>query len=869
MEKIWNVQKLIEAIDNEELMLYVGNGVDMEANVEKRIVLFTHELKRSGAPSVLYNMSKVLLKLGYSVFLIADEDGELLEEFVAMGVNVILYTRLTNDPKWLVKIAEVFPKILVNTMVSMHIVTFLAPYAQTLYWWIHEAENAIEHWSEKVKEVPRVPALKLLAASKLIQKNLKQYWNMDSVLLNFYIEDVPAADVPKSEKINIINVGDVNGNKGQEILARAFDKLDENTKAKCDLYFCGDNQRYNEQILLEVLDFVDANENVHMLEGMPKAELYEVYDEVDIVVVASYYESTSAVAVEGLMKGKLCVCTQTCGVCEYLKDGENVFTFKRGDADSLCDALNRAINEYDTLDEVRRNGRKVFEQIYTEEVFTKNLTELLEGSVQINLRMNACTGCGACVAACPADAIIMTENEKGFLYPKIDNEKCIHCKKCVAVCPVNEKEANAPVKEGYALKRKDMDKLMESQSGGAFSAFAEEIISQGGVVYGVALNEECKATYIRVDAQEDLIQLKGSKYVQADLNNTYVRIKEDIKTRKVLFSGTPCYVAGLQKYLKNDNTDNLLTCDLICHGVPSPKLYKSHLEHLSERCGKKITDFNFRDKSYTGWHGHMETCTDDAGVQVAENVYANIFYTDACLRESCYSCQYANTERVADITIGDFWGVDKVFSDMDDNKGISLVLVNSERGRIFWKEFIKKADVEKRTAKIEKCLQRNLQIPTPRSKKTEEFWNDYLNCDYKKVVRKYGQPRLYERPNFSVLNCWQKKLEKAEGLTSILKARGVSKIFILGDKKNNQLAIMELKRGTIEVVGEIRFGNNEITQMVPIIEVDDKLAKEVEKIDTVLVTDESNMVDVLMALHKVNVPMEKVTPISFVVDEEV
>ncbi len=869
MGKIMNMQDIIEAIDKEELMLYMGNGIDMEAHVDKRIVLFTHELKRSGAPSVLLGMSKILVGWGYSVFLIADEDGELLEEFVEQGVNVILYTKMTTDPRWLVKIAEVFPNILVNTMVSMHVVIFMAPYAQKLYWWIHEAENAIEHWTEKAKEVPRVPALKVLAASPLIKRNLKQYWNMDSKVLNFYIDDVPATAVDRGEKINIINVGDVNGNKGQEVLAKAFTKLDEDTKAKCDLYFCGDNQRYNEQLLLQVLDFVDANDNVHMLEGMPKAELYDVYDQIDIIVVSSYYESTSAVAVEGLMKGKLCICTETCGVCEYLKDGESVLTFKRGDADSLSEALNKAINQYESLSEIRQNGRQVFEQVYAKNVFEKNLKEFLEGTVEINSRMNACTGCGACMTACPVDAITMVINEKGFGYPGIDNEKCIRCKRCEAVCPVNEVEVNLPVKEVYAFKRKDTDKLMESQSGGVFSTFAEEVIRQGGVVYGVALDEECKAIYIRVETQEELNRLKGSKYVQADLKNTYMCIREDIKTKKVLFSGTPCYVAGLVKYLKNENTDNLLTCDLICHGVPSPMLYESHLKYLSERYGKKITDFNFRDKKITGWHGHIETCTDDMGARVADNVYANIFYTDACLRESCYSCQYANTERVADITIGDFWGVDKIYSDMDDNKGISLVLVNSPKGRAFWQELTKKNEAEIRITKREKCLQRNLQIPTPRSKKTEEFWNDYLNFDYKKVVRKYGQSRLYERPNFSTLNCWQKKLENGKGLTQILSERDISQILILGDKKNNQLAIMELKRGSIKISGEIRFGNREITGLVPRVEIDDKLLQKVEKVDTILVMDESDMVDMLEALYKAGVPMEKITPLSFVVDEEV
>ena len=154
--------------------------------------------------------------------------------------------------------------------------------------------------------------------------------------------------------------------------------LDEGIKAKFDLYFCGENQRYHENLLLEILDFVDANENVHLLEGMPKEELYEMYDEMDIVLVASYYESTSAVAVEGLMKGKLCICTETCGVCEYLENGENAFMFKRGDAISLAQVLAKAINNYDELEYIRKNGRMVYEKIYTKEVFQEALIEVLK-----------------------------------------------------------------------------------------------------------------------------------------------------------------------------------------------------------------------------------------------------------------------------------------------------------------------------------------------------------------------------------------------------------------------------------------------------------------------------------------------------------
>lgn len=867
-EKI-NMKTLIELIDNDELVLYMGNGVDMDADAEKRIVLFTHELKRSGAPSVLFDMSKVLLEQGYTVFLVAYEDGELLEEFVALGVNVILYTNMSDDANWLVTIAKVFPIVLINTMPLMYLVNFLAPFAKSLYWWIHEADIAIHSWKSRSKELPKVPSLKILAASPLIQKNLKEYWNCDSELLNFYIEDVPAKCIERGEKLNIINIGDVNGNKGQDILVKAFDKLDEETKAKCDLYFCGENQRFNEKILLEVLDYVDANENVHMLEGMPKSDLYEVYDEVDIVVVASYYESTSAVAVEGLMKERLCICTETCGVCEYLKDGENVLTFKRGDADSLKEALDKAINQYAHLSDLRKNGRKVFENVYSKEIFEQRLIELLEGGIKINQEMNQCTGCGACMAACPVGAISMERNEKGFLYPSIDEAKCIKCKKCVVSCPVNSLPVNEASEKAYALKRKDKDKLKESQSGGAFSVFAEEVLRQGGVVYGVALDEKCNASYIRVDNEDDLIRLKGSKYVQADLKDTYTMIKEDIKDKKVLFGGTPCYVAGLKKYLQNEDTGNLITCDLVCHGVPSPKVYESHLEYLGKRFDREINDFNFRDKSYNGWHTHVETWTDKAGRRVVENSYANIFYTDACLRESCYSCNYANTKRPADITVADFWGIENVFPDMDDNTGVSLVLVNSDKGSQIFAKIIENGEVEIRETETRKCLQRNLQIPTPRPSSTEEFWHDYFNYDYRKIVRKYGQINFYNRANFSVLNCWQNKLDRGESLASKLLERKISRIIVMGDRKNNELAIMELKKANCFVMGEIQYKDEGVSEKVPTIPLDENLVKLLEKADTILVTNESDMVDILTELYKVKVPMEKITPISFVVDEEV
>ena len=378
MENMWTVQKIIEEIDRDNLMLYVGCGVELEKRIENRIVLFTHELKRSGAPSVLLDMAKVLVEIGYTVFLVADEEGELLGDFIECGVNVVLYPEMVNNPRWIIKIAEVFPEIVINTMVLMHFVDFLGTYARALYWWIHEAEISIASWAERFAAIKSGENLEIWAASPLIKKNIRDYWGRDTKLLNFYIEDVPCNKSWTKKKINIINVGEVNGNKGQDILVSAFEKLDKATRDKCELFFCGCNQRYNKELLLKLLDYIDMRENVHLLEGKPKEELYELYDEMDIVVVASYYESTSAVAVEGMMKEKLCICTETCGVCEYLENGKSALMFPRGDAVSLAKVLTKEVEQYDELEDVRKSGRKVYEENYTKTIFKKKILELLK-----------------------------------------------------------------------------------------------------------------------------------------------------------------------------------------------------------------------------------------------------------------------------------------------------------------------------------------------------------------------------------------------------------------------------------------------------------------------------------------------------------
>ena len=376
------MEELLAEIDNDNLVVYLGNGVGLEDSVEKRVILFTHKVERAGAPCVLVDMARVYIDMGYQVFIISHEDGEYSNDIINAGINYIYYEKYPEDLEWLKKIGEVFPTIVINTLLLIYIAEFLVPFSKQILWWIHEAEMVIENWADVLMKMPKTPVLKILAASPLIQKNLKDYAGLDSELLNFYVEDAPCQKVSqKKDVINIFNVGNINGNKGQDVLAKAYDLLDDETKAKSNLFFLTCNDYVKKELALSILDYVDTHENVHIMEGMPKEELYEVYEEMDIIVVASYYESTSAVAVEGMMKERLCICTETCGVCKYLEDGKSALMFKRGDAVGLSKVLHKAINHYDEFESMRKNGRAIYEQVYTKEIFKQKLQEIMKNKL--------------------------------------------------------------------------------------------------------------------------------------------------------------------------------------------------------------------------------------------------------------------------------------------------------------------------------------------------------------------------------------------------------------------------------------------------------------------------------------------------------
>lgn len=277
----------------------------------------------------------------------------------------------------------------------------------------------------------------------------------------------------------------------------------------------------------------------------------------------------------------------------------------------------------------------------------------------------------------------MVEDNEGFVYPQITNEdQCIKCGKCIAVCPVKnsiEKE-NAPI--AYAVKNKDISIQKQSSSGGVFSALASLIMKNGGVVYGVSV-DNFKAYHAKADNLERLSEFRGSKYVQSDLQNTFKEIKEDLKKgTTVMFSGTPCQVEGLITFL-GKKYHNLITIDFACHGVPSPKTFRLYMSNLQEKYEKKLSKVNFRDKKIN-WKRFSFTAEFSDGSQFSEplekNLYLRGFTDNLFLRPSCYDCAFKKAFRVSDITLADFWGIQDAYPEYYDEMGVSLCCANSLRG---------------------------------------------------------------------------------------------------------------------------------------------------------------------------------------------
>lgn len=294
-----------------------------------------------------------------------------------------------------------------------------------------------------------------------------------------------------------------------------------------------------------------------------------------------------------------------------------------------------------------------------------------------------CCGCGACASVCPKNCISFAADGEGFLYPSVDEKNCVGCNACERACPMlSEPEKNTAVRACAVINR-DKETRLNSSSGGVFGLLSEDVLSNGGAVFGAAFDESFAVRHICAHTADELPLLQGSKYVQSNTTGLFETVKQLLDSdRQVLFSGTPCQVAGLKKSL-GKNYPNLLTVDLVCHGVPSPAAWQTYLAFTNKKYSAEPVFVNFRSK-VSGWKNYSVEMKFKNGKTmrecVADNLYMKAFLCNLSLRPSCYNCPFKGLERVSDITLADFWGVEHVCPEMNDGLGTSLVLVNSNSG---------------------------------------------------------------------------------------------------------------------------------------------------------------------------------------------
>ena len=353
------------------------------------------------------------------------------------------------------------------------------------------------------------------------------------------------------------------------------------------------------------------------------------------------------------------------------------------------------------------------------------------------LEKSRCTGCTTCMNICPKGAITMIEDSDGFKYPVIDQDKCINCGLCVKTCPVLNTKENESLNKCYVGYNKSEEVRLNSSSGGIFSLIANHILDQKGIVIGAAFNKENELKHIAIEKTKDLNKLMGSKYLQSDLTNIFKYIKENIKERKILFVGTPCQVGGLKAFIKNDY-DNLICVDLVCHGVPSPKLFKKYIEELENENGK-LLNYNFRDNS-TGWDTYSNTAKfKDKTIKEdrRQNKYMKLFLSDVALRQSCFNCNFKLGNKYSDITLGDFWGIKKHYPEMYNKSGVSAIIINTKQGEELFNNINK--DIKYKECKLEEILSGNpsLKISGKEPKTRNNFFKELDNLSISALTKKY------------------------------------------------------------------------------------------------------------------------------------
>ncbi len=381
-----------------------------------------------------------------------------------------------------------------------------------------------------------------------------------------------------------------------------------------------------------------------------------------------------------------------------------------------------------------------------------HLSEKIRGVNMIKIKdKSMCSGCHACANICPVQCISMIYDEEGFLYPDVDFNKCINCGACKKVCHTLNNVTCDNLPKVYACYNLDEEVRLSSSSGGMFALFAEHILDLGGVVFGAAFDENLEVKHFSVESKENLYKFRSSKYMQSVIGDSYINAKKILETgRPVLFTGTPCQIRGLHLYLGKEY-DSLYTQDMICHGVTSAKVWKKYLNYLEKINNTEVdTSFlpSFRFKTY-GWLNYSVNIhfknNKIYNQKHRNDPFVKLYLSNLLLRFSCYKCNCRGVNRVSDITLADFWGVDKLMSDMFDNKGTSLVFLNSEKARKLFDAVKTKCVFKETTVDVATKYNSSMYISPIRPLKRKALSKKFANSDFEVLYSKTTQITIFEK----------------------------------------------------------------------------------------------------------------------------